>query len=157
MTLATPTILAFLAIGTPGVAGSRASVPLSRAVDRVEERCDSGTGAEAIICFQAETAKSRRQMERAFERDLRAATAFDKEFNAFARARRMPASHLAVQLKASQAAWLSYSRSQCSLEGGTSAGGSGTASLDAACHYRLNLQRLSDLQEGWRLLNRGKH
>jgi len=44
--------------------------------------------------------------------------------------------------------------SQCSFEGDSSFGGSGTDILDAACHYRLNSQRLSELNAAYELLNR---
>ncbi|HEY1606520.1 MAG TPA: lysozyme inhibitor LprI family protein [Allosphingosinicella sp.] len=159
MTFALLAILsALLAIGTSGVPVlGGGTVPSAHAADRLEAGCEPPTEVEREICYRAAAARSRGEVERAFERNLRTATALDREWNAFAQAHRIRGSSLAGQLKASQAAWLSYSQSQCSFEGGTSRGGSGTDILEAACHYRLNSHRLSELQEDRKLLNRGRH
>jgi uncharacterized protein YecT (DUF1311 family) len=57
-------------------------------------------------------------------------------------------------LEASQAEWLKYSDAQCSFEGETSFGGSGTDILAAQCHDRLNIRRISELNAAYALINR---
>jgi len=93
-------------------------------------------------------------VDRAFNRALQAAVALEKEQNAFARPRKLPIAVLVRDLKAAQAAWLSYSMSQCALEGGVAFGGSGTDILEARCRYRMNVIRLSELRAAIRLLER---
>jgi len=147
-------LAASLTIGAsgPGLAG--ATVPPAQANDSLQERCTgASTQAETLGCYAAAAAKSRAEVERAFERNLQTARALDREWNAHA-SHHILGSVLRKQLKVSQAAWLSYSQSQCSFEGGSSFGGSGTDILDAACHYRLNSQRLSELNAAYKLLNR---
>ena len=118
-------------------------------------RCGGAASQVAALgCFLAAAARSRADVEHAYQRDLRAAIRLDRAFDAFARRRRMPAASLAAQLRASQAAWLTYARSQCGFEGGSSFGGSGTDLLEAACRDRLNRQRLAELEKAAGLLKR---
>jgi uncharacterized protein YecT (DUF1311 family) len=126
------TLAVSLAIGASVPGPGRAMAPPAQATTPLEEQCEAAsTKAETESCYVAAAAKARAEVERAFERELRTAIAQDIEFNAFARLHHMPGSTLAVQLNASQAAWRRYSQSQCSFEGGSSFGGSGTDIIDA--------------------------
>ena len=156
MTFAVRAILALcLAVGASVPSSGRASVIPAQSTKRLEARCEgASTQVETENCYTAAAERSRAEVERAFERNLRTAAAMDSDFNAYARGRHILGSILAQQLKASQAAWLRYSQSQCSFEGGSSFGGSGTDILEAACHYRLNSQRLLELKAAAQLLNR---
>lgn len=105
-------------------------------------------------CFLDAAKKSRLQVDRAINQALQAAVAEEKQYNTFGRSRHLPNAVLVRDLKASQAAWLIYSKSQCALEGGVAFGGSGTDSLEALCRYRLNVIRLSELRAAIDLLKR---
>ena len=66
----------------------------------------------------------------------------------------MPSPSLVERLKLSQTAWLQYSDVQCGFEGETSFGGSGTDILNAECRYRMNSNRLKELEAARQLLER---
>lgn len=110
----------------------------------------AATQLDAYGCYLDAAGQARVEVERAFAASLRTATRLDAD----ARRHHMRGSKLAAQLRASQAAWLRHSRAQCAFEGATSFGGSGTDVLEAACRYRLNTSRLSDLKAADGLLNR---
>ena len=149
------TLAVSLAIGAFVPSLGRATVLSPQPTERVEELCEgAATQVETLTCYLDAATKSRADVERAFEQNLRKAIALDRDFNADARLHRAPRSSLAAHLKASQAAWLRYSHWQCSFEGSSSVGGSGTDILEAACHYRLYSQRLSELRAAGQLLNR---
>ena len=116
---------------------------------------DLASGAEIYGCeFEAAT-RARAQVDAEFERVLASAEAADVEYRAVMAeqgADTREGQGLADYLRGSQAAWIEYSDRQCSLEGETSRGGSGTYSLNSLCHYRMNLQRLSELQAALRLI-----
>ncbi|MES2057120.1 MAG: lysozyme inhibitor LprI family protein [Pseudomonadota bacterium] len=143
------------AIGVSLPTMAPAAVLSPPATTQIVDRCDgAATNAERDGCYLDAARKLRAKVERSFERNLRTAVVLDRKFNAFAKAGHIHRSSLAVKLKTSQAEWLKYSQSQCSLEGGTSFGGSGTDSLEARCHYRLNALRLSELRATNHLLSR---
>lgn len=143
------------AICWAGACSAQAVARSVGAFDRTKERCDGLAPQVRVLgCFLDAAKKSRLHVDRAFNRALRAAVALEKEQNAFARPRKLPTAVLVRDLKAAQAAWLSYSMSQCALEGGVAFGGSGTDILEAQCRYRLNVIRLSELQAAIRLLER---
>ena len=135
-----------------------AEPPRKPSAERTAEHCDDGTQVEAEECFASAAVKSRGEVDREFERDLRNAAAFD----ASVRADPVMASHpmvgfglsLTEDLKVSQAAWVKYSNAQCMFEGRTSLGGSGTDILKAACHNRQNLSRLTELRAADKLARR---
>jgi uncharacterized protein YecT (DUF1311 family) len=146
-------LAASLAVGASMPPGRAASAPQASAL--VQAPCEeAGTHWELESCVLAAAAKSGAEVDRGFERTLRSAETFDKEFNA-SDAARSGSYSLAASLRTSQAAWLSHAEAQCALEGGTSGGGSGNDILEAECRYRLTAQRLAELAETDRLLNRG--
>jgi uncharacterized protein YecT (DUF1311 family) len=154
MTFPVRAILAIVLVIGSSVPALAAGVVASReATDRLERRCDgASTQAETLGCYLAAAAKSRADVDRAFRRNLRTSIKLDRQFNAFARSKGIAGSSLSAQLKASQSAWIRYSQSQCSFEGGSSFGGSGTDILDAACHYRLNSKRSAELKAAGKFL-----
>lgn len=152
--LAHPTLAITLAMLTYLPNFAEAKVPPPRASDRVEDRCDAAaTQAETEVCYLDAGKKMRIEMEIAFERNLRTAEALDRDFNAYAKSKNIPRSTMVQDLKASQSAWLRYSRSQCLFEGDPVHGGSGTDIFKARCLYRLNSLRLSELRASGRLLD----
>jgi uncharacterized protein YecT (DUF1311 family) len=149
------TVAVFLVVGATVPAYASAMVGLAQPPNGLEKRCEeTGSGLEKLNCYLGAAAKSRTKVERAFERNMQSAIALDRNFNAYAKSNKIPGSSLAADLKTSQAAWLRYSKSQCSFEGGSSFGGSGTDILEAICHHRLNLLRLSELNAAEKLLDR---
>jgi uncharacterized protein YecT (DUF1311 family) len=144
-----------LAIGVSVPSLGQATVLSPQATKRADEPCGSeATQAETLACYLNASEKSRAEVERAFKLNSGIAIHADEDWNTDAQVDRLHRSRLTEQLKVSQAAWLRYSHFQCSFEGWTSHGGSGTGILEAACHYRLNSQRLIDLRAAGRLLNR---
>lgn len=138
--------LALLAFSYAEFASAQA-VPRTEASSRPEGRCDQESSqAKTFSCYFELAATSRAEVQRAFDRSLESAMARDREFNAYPRAQGMPSASLAERLKLSQTAWLQYADAQCGLEGETSFGGSGTDILDAACRYRMNSNRLKELE-----------
>jgi uncharacterized protein YecT (DUF1311 family) len=121
----------------------------------LEKRCEeTGSGLEKFNCYLGAAANSRAKVEQAFERNLRSAIAFDRDFNGYAQSKNILGTSLAADLRQSQTAWRRYSKSQCSFEGGSSFGGSGTDILETICHHRLNLLRLYELNAAEKLLKR---
>jgi uncharacterized protein YecT (DUF1311 family) len=151
MTFALRAVLAVsLALVAMPSLGRTAELPPQQPAHLADPCEGAPTQLDAYGCYRDSADKSRAEVERAFERSLRTATRLDAD----ARRRHMPRSMLAAQLRASQAAWRSYSKAQCALEGGASFGGSGTDVLEAACRYRLNAQRLAELKAADELLKR---
>jgi len=113
--------------------------------------------AAVIACYERAAANSRDKVDKAFDRVLKSAERADVEVRSFERQSHVtiePRAGLVSFLRRSQAAWIEYSDKQCGLEGSTSHGGSGTGSLNAECHYRMNLRRLSDLKTALELIQR---
>jgi uncharacterized protein YecT (DUF1311 family) len=121
-------------------------------------KCEQLSPSAAVTdCYERAAAESRARVNKAFAEVLRSAQRADADVAKFERTEHVRIagpSALVGFLKASQTAWLKYSHEQCALEGETSRGGSGTASLNAQCHYRMNLRRLSDLKTALELIQR---
>ena len=149
------TLALSLAIANCPSGGAHAATVPGRTEDRAEAMCEAASpNAAKLGCYVGAAATARSEVERAFERSLRRAMAFDRDANSFARLHRTRSSILARQLRASQSAWSAYSRYECLFEGGSSFGGSGTDILEAACRCRLYKRRLAELDAAARLLDR---
>lgn len=119
-----------------------------------EQRCDGASPQAAVLgCYLALAARSQTAVRRTFEQSLQTAEAHDEATSAYARHHASDSSSF-EQLKASQAAWLKYSASQCAFERASSFGGSGTDILEAECRYRINAARLRELTTATALFNR---
>ncbi|MDT8760111.1 DUF1311 domain-containing protein [Sphingomonas psychrotolerans] len=146
-------ILVVAAICWSGACSDQTVVRSAEEFDRTKERCDGLAPQVRVLgCFVDAAKTSRLEVDRTLNRALQAAAALENPYNAFARSRSLPNADLVRDLKAAQTAWLSYSMSQCALEGGVAFGGSGTDILEAQCRYRLNVIRLSELRAAIRLL-----
>jgi uncharacterized protein YecT (DUF1311 family) len=146
--------LALFAFSHAELASAQA-VPRAEASSRPEGQCDRASSqAETFSCYFELAATSRAEVQRAFDRSLESAIARDRELKAYPHARDMPSASLVERLKRSQTAWLQYSDAQCGLEGETSFGGSGTDILNAKCRYRMNSNRLEELEAARQLLER---
>jgi len=135
-------IVVFVALFELGLAGPLYAQPSKP----TEQQCGgAATRAETLSCYLRAAARSRAEVDRAFERDVQRANALDHAASG---------SSLENGLRASQAEWIRYSNAQCSFEGQSSFGGSGTDILVAACQDRLNSARSSELNSARALLNR---
>ena len=114
----------------------------------------AASGGETLDCYLKAAADSRAKVDLVFAQTLRSATDLDGDFNAYVPSTTKFRSSLAADLRKSQKAWLRYAHSQCSFEGGTSFGGSGTDILKAQCHYRQYQLRLAELNAVGELLKR---
>jgi uncharacterized protein YecT (DUF1311 family) len=121
-------------------------------------KCEQLSPNAAVTdCYERAAAESRAKVNKAFAEVLRSAQRADADVAKFERTEHVRIagrSALVNFLKGSQAAWLKYSNEQCALEGETSRDGSGTGSLNAQCHYRLNVRRLADLKTALELIER---
>jgi uncharacterized protein YecT (DUF1311 family) len=119
------------------------------------QRCEEvAPQLEKLACYLGAAKRLQVELDHMLAQNLRTAAILDKEWKIAVRSGHITGSSLVEQVKASQRAWISYARSQCALEGGSSFGGSGSDILEAACHYRQNVARLSELKAAARLLGR---
>ena len=128
------------------LAGFSANAAASRTSSMTDNCSALPSNLEYTECWQKLAREERARVDSTFVRTRQVAQKSDRLESYGAGETHPSKMGLDNSLRSSQAEWTNYSDRQCRFEGWIARGGTGTRALVAKCQYRLNLQRVKELE-----------